>query len=536
TAQETLDVLAEFRRRQIPLDTIVMDWQYYRPDQWGSHEFDPARFPDPTGWIRAIHDQYHAKLMISVWPKFYTTTENFKLMQAKGFLYPEILKRPTPDWLGHTYSFYDAFNADARKLFWDGINQKLFSKGVDAWWMDATEPEMVGEGTAAALKAAMNPTAMGSGARMANAYVLVHSQGVYEGQRAADPDKRVFVLTRSAFAGLQRYATATWSGDVSSDWESLRKQIPAGLNMALAGLPWWTTDTGGFATPHRFSSPDAKPEDVEEFRELVTRWFQYSTFCPLLRVHGQSPYREMWNLGGEQHRAYKTQLAFDQLRYRMLPYTYSLAGAVTHKDATLMRPLVMDFRDDPAVLGIGDQFLLGPSLLVNPITSPGAVRRDVYLPRGAAWYDFWTGAPFEGGRHVDAPAPYESIPVYVRAGSILPMGPEIQYTSEKPADPLTVWVYTGADADFDLYEDDGVTYGYEKGQFAVIPLRWNEARHTLTIGARAGSFPGMLALREMRVVFVSRTSAVPHSAAPAGARVVRYDGTAVSVSAAPAGR
>lgn len=539
TAQETLDTLAEFRKRGIPVDTIVMDWQYWRPDQWGSHEFDKERFPDPAAWIREIHERWNARLMISVWPKFYTTTANFRALQQKGFLYPETLKRPTTDWLGHVHSFYDAFNPEARKLFWAQMNEALFSKGVDAWWMDATEPELVGEGTPGALKATMNPTALGSGARMANAYVLPSSQAVYEGQRAADPTKRVFILTRSAFAGSQRYAAASWSGDVSSDWDSLRKQIPAGLNMALSGIPWWTTDVGGFAVPRKWSGRNIRPEDVEAWRELVTRWFQYATFTPLLRVHGQFPYREMWHFGGDtKHRAYETQLAFDRLRYRMLPYSYSLAGAVTHRDATPMRPLVMDFREDPEVHGIGDQFLFGPSLLVSPVTAPGVTVRSVYLPGdesgrgpGAGWYDFWTGVHHPGGRRIDTLAPYESLPLFVRAGSILPMGPELQHTGEKPADPLTLWVYSGADASFELYEDDGTSYGYEQGLFSTIPLRWDEAMATLTIGARRGSFPGMLATRELRVVFVSRDAALPHSPTPPVARTLRYDGGSLEVPA-----
>ena len=540
TARETLDTLAEFRKREIPIDTIVMDWQYWRPEQWGSHEFDPERFPDPAGWIREIHERWKAQIMISVWPKFYTTTANFRAMKEKGFLYPETLKRPTTDWLGHVHTFYDAFNPEARKLFWKQMNDTLFSKGVDAWWMDATEPELVGEGTPAALKAAMHPTALGSGARVANAYVLPSSQAVYEGQRAANPQKRVFILTRSAFAGSQRYAAASWSGDVSSDWDSLRKQVPAGLNMALSGIPWWTTDVGGFAVPRKWSGRHPRPEDLEEWRELATRWFQYATFCPLLRVHGQFPYREMWHFGAdEKHRAYQTQLAFDRLRYRMLPYVYSLAAAVTQRGSTPMRPLVMDFREDPEVLGIGDQFLLGASLLVNPVTTRGALRRDVYLPSDgdgagarAGWYDFWTGAHYPGGRRIDAPAPYQSLPLYVKAGSILPMGPELQHTGEKAADPLTLWVYTGADASFDLYEDDGVSYAYEQGAFSTLPLRWDEAKATLTIGARSGSFPGMLARRELRVVFVSRRAAIPHSATPAADRTLVYDGTPAMVSAA----
>ncbi|MEO8362164.1 MAG: TIM-barrel domain-containing protein, partial [Vicinamibacteria bacterium] len=285
-AQDSLDALAQFRERKIPIDTIVQDWQYWPEGQWGSHAFDLARYPDPKGWIAQIHDRFKARLMISVWPKFYPATDNFRAMQEKGYLYPETLKRPTRDWLGNVHTFYDAFNPGARQLFWKQMNEGLFSEGVDAWWMDATEPEMINEGTPESLKATMNPTFLGSGARMANAYVLGSSQAVYEGQRATDPDKRVFILTRSAFAGSQRYAAATWSGDVSADWDSLHKQISAGLNMAISGVPWWTSDVGGYTVPVRWSGPNPKAADVEEWRELVTRWFQFSTFCPLLRVHG----------------------------------------------------------------------------------------------------------------------------------------------------------------------------------------------------------------------------------------------------------
>jgi len=533
TQQESLATLAEFRRRGIPVDTIVQDWLYWKDDQWGSHAFDETRFPDPAAWIREIHERYHARLMISVWPKFYTTTENFRIMQQRGFLYPETLRRPTRDWLGHVHTFYDAFSAPARRLFWELMNTALFSKGVDAWWMDATEPELVGEGTPAALKAAMHPTALGSGARLANAYALVSSQAVYEGQRETDPDKRVFILTRSSFAGMQRYAAATWSGDVSSDWTSLAKQIPAGLNMSLSGIPWWTTDIGGFAVPQRWSGQDPKPADVEEWRELVTRWFQFGTFCPLTRVHGQFPNREMWFFGDEGQRAYQTQLAFDRLRYRMLPYTYSLAADVTHRHGTILRPLAMDFPEDPSTLDIADQYLFGPALLVNPVTRPGVSFRQVYLPHGADWYDFWTGAWIAGGQTLSAPAPFESLPLYVKAGSILPMGPELQYTDERTADPLTLWVYTGRDAAFELYEDDGVSYGYEKGGFATIPLRYEEASRTLTIGSRTGSYPGMPETRTLRVVFVSKQQPLGHTPTPARARELRYAGTELTVRARP---
>jgi alpha-D-xyloside xylohydrolase len=533
TQQESLETLAEFRRRGIPLDAIVQDWLYWKDDQWGSHAFDEARFPDPAAWIREIHERYHARLMISVWPKFYATTDNFRLLRERGFLYPETLRRPTRDWLGHVHTFYDAFSTPARRLFWDLMRRALFSKGIDAWWMDATEPELVGEGTPGALKAAMHPTALGSGARMANAYALASSQAVYEGQREADPDKRVFILTRSSFAGAQRYAAATWSGDVASDWTSLAKQIPAGLNMSLSGIPWWTTDIGGFAVPQKWSAQRPGPEDVEEWRELVTRWFQFGTFCPLTRVHGQFPHREMWFFGDESHRAYRTQLAFDKLRYRMLPYNYTLAADVTRRNATILRPLVMDFPADPKALEIADQYLFGPALLVNPVTRRGATTRPVYLPRGADWYDFWTGGWTAGGQTLEAPAPLESLPLYVRAGSILPMGPELQYTGERPADPLTLWVYTGEDAAFELYEDDGVSNGYERGAFATIPLRYEEASGTLTIGERTGAYPGMRETRHVRVVFVSRDRPAGHTPSPAAAHEAAYDGGELTIRARP---
>jgi len=400
--------------------------------------------------------------------------------------------------------------------------------------MDATEPELIGEGTPEALQATMNPTALGSGARMMNAFALVNSQAVYEGQRRAAPDRRVFILTRSAFAGIQRYSSATWSGDVSSSWGAFANQVPAGLNFTLSGIPYWTTDVGGFAVPRRFSREDPRPEDLEDWRELTARWFQYATFCPLLRVHGQYPYREMWYFGGDEHPSYQSQLAFDLLRYRLLPYVYSLAGRVTQAHGTMMRALVMDFAEDPKALGIGDQFMFGPAFLVNPVTSPGARSRPVYLPSGTRWYDFWTGEALSGGRTIEAPAPYERLPLYVRAGSIVPFGPELQYTDEKSADPLVLWVYEGADGRFELYEDAGVDNGYEEGAFATIPLRWQEKERRLVLGERKGSFPGMLEERDVQVVFVSASEPFGFTPESRVTRSVRYTGREVVVTA-PAG-
>ena len=533
TAREVLDVVSEFRSRKIPLDVIVQDWFYWKEDAWGSHEFDPERFPDPEGWIKRIHDELQARLMISVWPKFYPGTDNFEALREGGHVYESTLKAGFTDWVGpgHPYAFYDAFSDGGRRIFWSQVERALLAKGIDAWWMDATEPDLVQPMPHLdAQREYMHPTAMGTGARMLNAYSLVNSEGVYEGQREAAPDRRVFILTRSAFAGQQRYASATWSGDVTSTWTAFRQQIPAGLGMSLSGIPYWTHDIGGFSVPGRFAREDPSPEDAEEWRELNTRWFQYGAFTPLTRVHGQYPYREMWHFGGESHPAYQTQLKFDRLRYRMLPYVYSLAGAVTHEAGTIMRPLVMDFPGDARARTIGDQFLFGPAILVSPVTTYKARSRLVYLPQGADWYDFWTGRHLPGGQAVEAPAPYESLPLHVRAGSIVPFGPELQRTDEKPADPITLFVYTGADGAFSLYEDDGVSYAYETGQLATIPMRWSEEERALTIGVRRGSFPGMLAKRTFEIVFVTRGEPVGFSYTPSAARTVAYDGKAVDVA------
>ena len=540
TQQELLDVVQGFRDRGIPFDNIVQDWFYWRRDAWGSHEFDPARYPDPAGMIRTVHDRYHARLMISVWPKFYPGTANFEAMRSRGFLYERNLREDIHDWVGFPYTFYDAFNADARQLFWSQIEPALFRQGVDAWWLDASEPDLTRRPTLDAQRDYMNPTALGPGSRVLNAYPLENSEAVYAGQRAAAPDQRVFILTRSAYAGQQRTASAVWSGDTSSTWTALAKQIPAGLSFCLSGVPYWTMDAGGFAVPRRYApsvghDPDGDPiygpaaaADLEDWRELNTRWFEFGTFVPLLRPHGEYPYREMWQFGGDSSPAYRAQLKFDRLRYRLLPYVYSLAGAVTHANYTIMRPLVMDFPGDAQARGVSDEYLFGPALLVSPVTTPGARSRPVYLPV-ASWYDFWTGAALRGGQTITAPAPYDAIPVHVRAGSIVPCGPEVQYTDEKPADPVTLWVYAGADGAFTLYEDDGLTYGYERGAFSRILLRWDDANGTLTIGAREGSFPGMLAVRTFQIVLVAGAKPVRFSFNPTVDSTVRYSGEAVSV-------
>ena len=434
------------------------------------------------------------------------------------------------DWVNYPFTFYDAFNPAARQLFWSQVNTGLFSKGVDAWWMDATEPDMLALPDREGMRTHMMPTAAGTASRVLNGYALRNSEGVYEGQRQTAPDQRVFILTRSGYAGQQRYATATWSGDITSTWTAMRKQITAGLGFSISGNPYWTMDTGGFSVPARFASRNPTPADLDEWRELNARWFEFAAFVPLLRVHGEAPFREMWQFGGEQSPAYQAELKFDRLRYRLLPYIYSLAGGVTQDGGTIMRPLVMDFPQFPRAREIDDEYLFGPAFLVSPVTTYGARSRSVYLPPTAwGWYNFWTGEGVGWGRTLNAAAPYDSLPLFIRAGSIIPFGPEQQYVGEKKADPITLYVYAGTDGAFSLYEDDGVSYGYERGAFSRIPLHWNDAAKTLTIGRRVGKFPGMLAERTFNVVVVNDANIVPFSLTPAVTHTVHYRGTAVSL-------
>jgi alpha-D-xyloside xylohydrolase len=526
TQKQSLEVVDGFRKRGIPFDNIVQDWQYWQRDQWGSHGFDSKRFPDPVGWINSIHER-NAHLMISVWGKFYRGTDHYDELLKNGFLYPLNVELGTRDWLGFPFTNYDAFNPAARAMFWRQMKDELFDKGVDAWWMDATEPDLEGTPTLQGLHYRMNPTAAGTGAEVLNGYALQNARAVYEGQRAAAPNQRVFNLTRSGYAGQQRYGAASWSGDITSTWTAMRKQIPAGLGFCMSGVPYWTMDSGGFSVPQRFGR-NASPEDREEWRELNTRWFQFATFVPLLRVHGEFPFREMWEFGGEQSDAYKTQLKFDKVRYRMLPYNYSIGGHVVRDGATIMRALAFDFPQDPLARDLTDQYLFGPSLLVSPVTTYKARTRSVYLPAGVKWFDFWTGQSVDGGRRIDADAPYDAIPIHVRAGSILPFGPECQYVGEKAADPITLYVYTGSNGSFTLYEDDGLTYDYEHNVYSEIPLHWDETLQTLTIGVRHGEFNGMLKSRSFQIVFVRPDHPVPYTFDPKPDQTVQYVGQAIT--------
>lgn len=526
--QELLGVVKEYRKRHIPLDNIVLDWQYWEDPKWGSHEFDLSRFPDPKAMINTLHNDLHAHIMISVWPKFNKGTQHYEAMKEHGFLFTHNIDKKRKDWVGEGYesTFYDPFNPEAGKMFWQQIDENLNQKGIDAWWLDATEPDMHSNLSLEERKANMNPTAMGPAAEYFNAYSLMNSKGVYEGQRHSSPDKRVFILTRSAYAGQQRYGAATWSGDVVSRWSNLREQIAAGINFSLSGIPYWTHDIGGFSVEKRYEN--ATGEDLVEWRELQTRWFQFGAFSPLFRSHGQFPYREIYHIAPPTHPAYKSMVYYTQLRYRLMPYLYSLAGDAYWHDGTLMRGLIMDFNADPAVDTIADEYMLGKALLINPVYTFKARTRQVYLPAGTRWYDLYTGQYYTGGQQITAEAPLERIPVFIKAGSIIPVGPAIAYTGQQPAAPITLYVYTGADAHFTLYEDEKTNYNYEAGKFTEIPLSYEEGTGTLNIGARQGDFSGMLTTRSFRVVTVTADHPTPlPNATPT--ETIEYNGTAVSI-------
>jgi len=393
--------------------------------------------------------------------------------------------------------------------------------------MDASEPDILSNVNPQKRKEQMTPTVLGSSALVLNAYPMENAKGIYEGQRATNPNNRVFILTRSAFAGSQQYAAATWSGDIASCWHDMKNQISAGVNFSMSGIPYWTMDIGGFAVENRYEKPNE--QNLDEWRELQTRWYQFGAFVPLFRSHGQFPYREIFNIALENYPAYQSILFYDKLRYRLLPYIYSLAGATYYNNGTMMRGLVMDFSNDSAVTNLNDEYLFGPSLLINPVYTYKQRTRDVYLPKGTGWYDFYNGQYFEGGKKISADAPYERMPVFVKAGAIIPFGPDLQYTSEKPAEEITLYVYTGANGSFNLYEDEGTNYNYEKGAFTIIPIQYNEATNTLTIGNRKGSFNGMLKQRKFNIIWVSKNKVAGIDLPSKTDYAINYSGDAISI-------
>jgi alpha-D-xyloside xylohydrolase len=647
-----LSAAAEFRKRQIPIDLIVQDWQYWGHYGWGVYKFDEGLYPDPAAMIKTVHDE-HIKIMITSWSNPFGDTHN--KLAAIGALIG-----------GIDPPYIDVFNPEARKIRWDAMNTGFFSIGMDAFWQDATEPSDAGRLLLG------RKTFMGSGNRLSNAYPFFASMGTYENWRKTTDAKRVFVLTRSGYPGQQRFATSVWSGDINGNWITLKRQIPDGLNLSVTGMPYWCTDTAGFFHPgDQYTSPD--------FNDLLIRWVQFSAFSPFLRIHGWQSNTEIWNY---LPKAQEVVVAYDNFRHRMLPYSYSVASRVTHEGYTIMRPLVMDFRADPKAKLVSDEFMYGPSFLVAPVTEPdpniaaaktvpipsanltdkngasgaltgsyyvgqnfdqfafarrdsvldfnwtdtppapsiphdhysvrwqgsiltkdageytfqlsgndgmrlfvnnqliiedwnsrstltksaqiklpahtqvpvtieyyqdttdavlslqwappadssaGAATRLVYLPAGADWYDFWTGQKFSGGQTVPTAAPIEHIPLYVRAGSIVPLGPEVQYAGEKPADPIELRVYPGADGKTTLYEDEGDNYNYERGIYAEIPFTWSDSTHTLTVGARRGQFPGMLTSRNFEITYVAPGHGTGMDAPDKPDKRQTYNGASITV-------
>ena len=504
SAAELLNVVNEYRNRHVPLDVIVQDWFWWV--RQGDPEFRPEAYPDVPGMLDKLHAE-HIHAMMSIWAVFDPKSKNYQEMLARGLTIPG-----TTD--------YDATNPAAGAFYWNHLVGKEFAKGWDAFWLDSSEPELAYQNGDSDAVLADKKLYIGNGALYTNIFPLMHTGNVYNRWREITDKKRVFLLTRSAFAGQQRNAAATWSGDVHSTFLAFRRQVPAGLNFVLSGIPYWTTDIAGYGPPYARDTRDPS------YQELYTRWYEFGVFCPIFRTHGQrvNDKNEVFSYGPVT----PTLIRYDKLRYRLLPYIYSLAWNVTKNDGTIMRPLIIDWRTDPKVWNIGDQYMFGPSILVSPVTQQGATSRSLYLPPAPAWYDFWTGEKLHGDQRIQAAAPLDRIPLYVKAGSILPLGPEIEYAGEKPDAPIELRVYRGADASFDLYEDAGDTYDYERGMRSIIPIHWDDADGKLNIGARSGSFPGMTRRRTFQVVFVSTGQGVG-STIPLG-RNVSYSGQPVIVT------
>ena len=507
---EMLSVAAKYREMQIPIDNIVLDAGY--ETAMSSRVFNKY-FPDPKAMVQTLHDE-HFHMMASVWPFFQPGSATFDAMESNNFFVNEG-KDVYPAYFQGS-RVYDAFNPKARTMYWEQIKKALFGIGVDAFWMDSTEPgDLYAEEHGSILNGAT--IADGDGSAVANAYPFMTTKAIYDGQRSVTDKQRVFILTRSGFLGMQRNAAAAWSGDIATNFDTLKREIPAGLNYSMSGLPYWTTDVGGFLGGNT---------DDPNYRELFVRWFQYGSFCPIFRVHGTrtNNQNELWSYGQQ---AQEILTLYDRLHYRLLPYTYTLAARTTLESYTPMRALAFDFSDDSKTLDINDEFMMGPSMLVAPVTDAGAVDRSVYLPANVDWYDFWTGAKVEGGKRVTKLTPLSIMPLYIRAGSILPMGPEVQYAAEKPNAPVELRIYPGHDGVLRLYEDDGKTYDYEKKQYSWISMEWNDATKTLSLGSREGSFPEQPATRSFNVVIVDTVKGLGEKE-DAG-HMVKYSGSALTL-------
>lgn len=537
--EEIVGVVKKYRDLKVPLDGIIQDWQYWGDNyHWNAMEFLNPDFPQPKKMVDDIHAM-NAHAIISIWSSFGPKTKQYEILNSKNMLldfktWPLSGKDVWPPDMNFPSGVrvYDPYNPEARDIYWNHVNKGLFSIGLDGWWMDSSEPDRL-EGKPEDMN---NKTYLGSYRKVANAYPLMTVGGVYDHQRKESSSKRVFILTRSAFAGQQRYGANTWSGDVTASWSALKNQISAGLNFSLSGIPYWNSDIGGFFL-NRFRKKLADPE----YRELYVRWLEFGTFCPMMRSHGADAPREIYNFGSKGVKAYDAIEKFINLRYRMLPYLYSTSWEVTANQSSMMRALMMDFAIDKNVLDINDEFMLGKSLLVAPVTKAQYLKQalngrdstwvedfstakstEVYLPAGTNWFDFWTNEQLTGGKKVMKETPLDIIPLYVKAGTILPFGPEVQYATEKKWDSLQLRIYPGANGKFVLYEDENDNYNYEKGAFSTITFNWDDTNKTLTINDRKGSFPGILTNRSFTIEMMGKGQG-------ATAKTVRYAGRKMTV-------
>ncbi len=501
TQQELLANASEFRQRKLPIDVIVQDWQYWGKYGWNAMQFDEERYPDPAGMVRQLHSM-NMRLMLSVWAKIDPKSEVGIQMAKKGYYIPDT------EWI-------DFFNPEAANFYWSNFSDKLLKPyRIDAWWQDATEPENDD------LKNRLINNKTIPGELLRNVYPMYVNKTVYEGLRKDDSNRRVLILTRSGFSGIQRYSAATWSGDVGHDWETLRRQIAGGLSQMATGLPWWTYDVGGFFRPFdQYTNT--------EYHEQFIRWLQAATFFPLLRVHGYMSQSEPWRYGKNVEHITSQYL---NLRYRMLPYIYSQAASVSFEGLTLMRPLVMDFPTDHQALEQRHEFMFGPSLLVAPVTEGKVKQWEVYLPQQTnGWIDFWNGKKYAGGQYVNVDVDLEKIPLFVKAGSILPLGPEKQYASEETDQPWEIRIYPGASSTFTIYEDEGDNYNYENGKYSMYNLTWNDAERTLEISDRKGSFNGMKDERKFNIIIVEPHKGVGFKSSDSPWKTVTYSGRLLKV-------
>ncbi len=513
--QQILDTAAEFRRRKIPVDVLVQDWQYWGKYGWNAMRFDEDAYPNPAEMMTALHHQdFH--MVISVWAKFGAETAVDHQFKDAHLLLTSAASTGEPGEMREPEDWADLFDPKAQKLYWSDIDHNLFSLGLDGWWLDASEPE--GD----PLK--VDNTYLGPGKIVRNAYPLFETSAVYNGERATTESKRTVILSRSAYTGQQRNGSISWSGDISANWETLRRQIPAGLSFAMSGFPYWTTDIGGF-----FRSADQYTSAA--YHELLIRWFEFGTFCPIFRIHGYQSKTEMWNYGPEVE---KILTQYDELRYRLMPYIYSTAWGVTSRGETIMQALPFVYPNDLALRNVDDEFLFGDSLLITPVTEPNAANRSVILPAGNDWVDFWSGKTYHGGQTIVADAPLNQIPILVKEGSIIPMGPVVQSTAGAE-DPLEIRIYGGKDADFLLYEDSGDGDAYQHGAKATIHLHWDHRRNMLSIGDRIGAFPGMPSKQTFHIVLVKEEHGIGIGSESAPDRTATYTGHQMTIVLGKAG-